>query len=62
MRDIPKCPSCGSTAQVRLVDVMEFFTNTNGYFYQRELYKCGCGCTFQLIMSGPVKVEVLNDD
>lgn len=60
--NIPKCPNCGSTAQVRVVDVHHFITNTNGHFYQRELYKCGCGCTFQLIMSGPVKVEVLNDD
>ena len=59
MRDIPKCPNCGSTAQVRLVNVMKLFTNTNGHFFQQEVYECGCGCAFRLEMSGGVKVEVL---
>lgn len=56
---IPKCPNCGSTAQVRLVDVRKLISNTNGHFFQREVYECGCGCAFQLKMSGEVKVEVL---
>lgn len=59
MRDIPKCPNCGSTAQVRLVDKYELLNSTNTYFFQREEYKCGCGCVFSLIMSGNVKMEVL---
>lgn len=56
---IPKCPNCGSTAQVRLVDVRKLISNTNGHFFQREVYECGCSCAFQLKMSGEVKVEVL---
>lgn len=60
--NIPKCPNCGSTAQVLLVDVYKKFTNTDGHFYQKELYRCGCGCAFQLTMSGPVKVEVITDE
>lgn len=31
-----KCPNCGSTAQVRMTLVK----------YDREEYKCGCGCHF----------------
>lgn len=61
MRDIPKCPNCGSTAQVRLVDKYELLNSTNTYFFQKEKYKCGCSCVFSLEMSGTVKVEV-NDD
>lgn len=59
MRDIPKCPECGSTAQVRLIDKMELITNTNSYFFQQKNYECGCGCAFRLEMAGKVKVEVL---
>ena len=59
MRDIPKCPECGSTAQVRLTGEMELITNNNSYFFQQEIYECGCGCAFRLEMAGKVKVEVL---
>ena len=31
-----KCPNCGSTAQVRMTLIK----------YDREEYKCGCGCHF----------------
>lgn len=31
-----RCPNCGSTAQVRMILIK----------YDREEYKCGCGCHF----------------
>lgn len=60
MTDIPKCPNCGSTAQVRLVDVHEYINNTKDHFFQREVYECGCGCAFQLKISGSIKVEIFD--
>lgn len=61
MKVVPKCPNCGSTAQVYPVSVYEFITNTNSHSFLQEAYKyrCGCSCTFRLGMSGKIIVEVL---
>jgi hypothetical protein len=38
----PKCPNCGSTAQVKKLVP---FTDTNGQYIYFD-YVCGCGCHF----------------
>lgn len=38
----PKCPNCGSTAQVR--ENIPHTTSTGKYISQK--YVCGCGCYF----------------
>ena len=44
---MPKCPNCGSTAQVRLTaadDLNDTATANNNWIYQH--YTCGCGARF----------------
>lgn len=56
---IPKCPRCGSTSQVRIIDVHEW--SIDGiHFSRKEVYECGCGCSFQLKATGFIEVEVLD--
>lgn len=43
---MPKCPHCGSTAQVRLFDSDFSFENDTELVYICY-YKCGCGTYFQ---------------
>lgn len=39
-----KCPDCGSTAQLRLIDVT--FEGDETWAQCYRTYKCGCGCEF----------------
>lgn len=41
---MPKCPCCGSTAQVHIVDHEVFVWNDNIAVY--ITYRCGCGRGF----------------
>ena len=41
---MPKCPNCGSTAQVRKVSSTENMAYTEIY----DQWKCGCGAIFQV--------------
>ena len=43
---MPKCPHCGSTAQVRLLDSDFSLESDTELVYIRD-YKCGCGTYFQ---------------
>ena len=38
---MPKCPNCGSTAQVT------FYGAESNDTTEIKLYKCGCGCTIK---------------
>ena len=38
---MPKCPNCGSTAQ------MTFYGVESNDTTEIKLYKCGCGCTIK---------------
>ena len=41
-----KCPHCGSTAQPRIVG--NVMVSENGRYFS-EVYKCGCGCSFEAL-------------
>ena len=42
---MPKCPRCGSTAQVRELDT-EYFEDSPNEILAARSYRCGCGCYF----------------
>ena len=39
-----KCPNCGSSAQIKVIDPGEPTFKT-----MFPIYKCGCGCKFEVI-------------
>lgn len=41
-----KCPHCGSTAQVKVLDI-DFDLEEDEFVYVRRYYKCGCGTYFR---------------
>ena len=41
-----KCPRCGSTAQVKFLDI-DFVLEEDEFVYVRRYYKCGCGTYFR---------------
>ena len=43
---MPKCPRCGSTAQVKILDI-DFDLEEDEFVYVRRHYKCGCGTYFR---------------
>jgi C4-type Zn-finger protein len=45
----PKCPSCGSTAQVRIL--YDFILDPAEGRMSAITYKCGCGCRFTKVFT-----------
>lgn len=43
---MPKCPNCGSTAQVREWDTQYHEAGSTKEIVVVRRYKCGCGCCF----------------
>lgn len=43
---MPKCPHCGSTAQVREWDTQYHEAGSTKEIVVVRRYKCGCGCYF----------------
>lgn len=41
-----KCPHCGSTAQIKILNV-DFELDGDEYVYIHRYYKCGCGTYFR---------------
>lgn len=41
-----KCPNCGSTAQVKILDI-DFDLEEDEFVCVRRYYKCGCGTYFR---------------
>lgn len=41
-----KCPHCGSTAQVKILDI-DFDLDEDRFVYVRRHYKCDCGTYFR---------------
>lgn len=54
---MPKCPRCGSTAQVRELDT-EYFENGANEILVIRHYRCGCGCEFTIPLNGIVMLSV----
>ena len=50
-----KCPNCGSTAQIRLIDSYHYNTN-----HIAEEYECGCGV--KLVRHYKLRVDILYTD
>ena len=42
-----KCPHCGSTAQVRIIQEIVTSRRTDGSIVLLTKYKCGCGTHFK---------------
>lgn len=57
-----KCPNCGSTAQVKLIDYESQFFEVNNKFYVYATYRCGCGRGFVTEIPSDMNNEVLYDD
>lgn len=54
-----KCPNCGSTAQVRMINHQSFVYSTTISLYLG--YKCGCGCHFstkEVLERKPEEIEI----
>lgn len=50
-----KCPDCGNSAQIQLLD-----NGTNYFSRTYKEYKCGCGCHFEVIFEA-VEVCVIKE-
>lgn len=48
---MPKCPHCGSTAQVRATKEDVISRRTDGSIVLVTHYKCGCGTHFRTTIS-----------
>lgn len=60
---MPKCPRCGSTAQVRFVD-SEFMEESSVEVLCISIYKCGCGAHFKTgkVYFSKEEEEIIEED